>query len=75
MDELGLVDFCYPDGHVCTEDLALYSHRRLHKDDHLLRRGVDWLIFDRQDRAGVPVCLCRPTVPGPGRNAASPAEG
>ena len=60
MHDLGLVDFHYPDGRVLTEDLALYSQRLRHKGDHLVRLGIDWLIFDREDRAGVPVCLCEP---------------
>jgi len=60
MHDLGLVDFHYPDGRVLTEDLALYSQRRLHKCDHVMRLAVDWLIFDREDRAGVSVCLCEP---------------
>ncbi len=60
MDEPGLVDFCYPDGRVQTEDLSMYSRRPLHKGDHVLRLAVDWLVFDREDRAGVPVCLCKP---------------
>ncbi len=64
MDDPGLVEFYYPDGSILIEDLAMHSHRRLHKDDHLQRDGVDWLVFDRVDRAGRPVCLCRPTVPG-----------
>jgi hypothetical protein len=60
MHDLGLADFHYPDGQVLTEDLALYSQRLCHKGDRLVRLGVDWLIFDRVDRAGVSVCLCEP---------------
>jgi len=47
------------------------DHRRLlemahelgpisNKGDHVRRLAVDWLVFDRVDRAGMPVCLCRP---------------
>ena len=61
MDEPGLVEFHYPDGYMTRDDFTLYSFVPRHKGDHLVHAGVDWLIFDREDRAGVPVYLCKPT--------------
>jgi hypothetical protein len=64
----GLIEFRYADGAVVTGEYARFSPRHLIKGDKLEYDGATWLMYDREDRAGVTVHLFSP-VESSGRAA------
>jgi len=57
-----LIEFRYPDGEVVTGDYEQYARHVLTKGDELEYDGQTWLMYDREDRAGVTVHLFAPAV-------------
>jgi hypothetical protein len=55
-----LIEFRYRDGRVGTKDLTLNMHWAPRRGDHLEYDGGEWLVYDREDRGGVTVYLCKP---------------
>jgi hypothetical protein len=56
----GLIEFRYPDGRVGSDDSMLNMHWPPRRGDHLEYDGSEWLVYDREDRGGVTVYLCKP---------------
>jgi hypothetical protein len=57
-----LIEFRYRDGRVVSGDYASYAERRLNRGDRLEFDELVWVMYDREDRGGVTVYLCRPAV-------------
>jgi hypothetical protein len=57
-----LIEFRYADGAVVSGDYAWFSSRTMTKGDRLDYDGQCWLMYDREDRAGVTVYLFSPGV-------------
>lgn len=60
----GLIEFRYSDGRVGHGDFTPYRYWPPHRGDHLAYDGGNWLMYDREDRGGVPVYLFKPAVQG-----------
>jgi hypothetical protein len=60
METDALIEFRYADGEVVTGAFAKYSPRPMTKGDRIEYDGVDWLMYDREDRGGVTVHLFSP---------------
>jgi hypothetical protein len=60
MESRGLIELRYPDGQVVTGDYDDYVVRHLNRGDRFEFREMDWVMYDRVDRLGVTVFLCRP---------------
>jgi hypothetical protein len=73
MQSNGLIEFRYPDGSVVTGEYAEYAPRQLAKGDELEYDGESWLMYDREDRAGVTVHLFSPAESG-GKDVSSRAR-
>ncbi len=61
MESQGIVEFQYANGVVVTRDHARCASRQLTKGDEFEYDGSRWLMYDREDRAGVTVHLCSPS--------------
>lgn len=60
MESRGLIELRYPDGEVVTGDYDDYVVKHLNRGDRFAAREIDWIMYDRVDRLGVTVFLCRP---------------
>jgi hypothetical protein len=60
VESRGAIEFLYADGRVVTGSYENYAGRHLAKGDGLEFDDTDWVMYDRVDRAGVTVYLCRP---------------
>ena len=60
MESRGLIEFRYPDGHVVTGDYDDYADKQLNRGDRFESLDMGWVMYDRVDRLGVTVFLCRP---------------
>jgi hypothetical protein len=61
VESRGLIELHYSDGRVVAapyEDHA--AKRSLNRGDRFESGGVFWAMYDREDRLGVTVYLCRP---------------
>ena len=60
-----MIEFRYADGYVVSGRYEDYAQRRfLNQGDSLEYDNQKWVLFDRVDRAGVTVYLCRPAESG-----------
>jgi len=69
VESRGLVEFRYPDGRVVTADHSTYTKHVLTRGDSLEHDGTTWVMYDREDRAGVTASLFEPV------GGAAPATG
>jgi len=60
VESRGTIEFRYADGRVVTGDYEDHAPRHLTKGAEVEFDGTDWVMYDRVDRAGVTVYLCRP---------------
>jgi hypothetical protein len=56
----GVIEFRHLDGRVVAGEYEHYVSRRLGRGETFESDGVAWVMYDREDRAGVTVYLCRP---------------
>jgi len=59
----GLIEFRYADGRIGTADTTLNSHWLPRRGDHVQHDGANWLVYDREDRDGTTVYLCKQEQP------------
>ena len=62
MESRGLIEFRFPDGSVVTGEYDDYAKKYLNRGDELEFQEIDWVMYDREDRRGVTVFVCRPVV-------------
>jgi len=62
VESRGLIELRYPDGRTVTGDYQEYVNRYLNRGDRFEFLEMDWVMYDREDRRGVTVFLCRPAV-------------
>ena len=62
MESRGLIEFRFPDGTVVTGEYDDYATKYLNRGDEFEFREIDWVMYDREDRRGVTVFVCRPVV-------------
>jgi hypothetical protein len=60
MESRGLIELRYPDGAVVTGDYDDYVDKHLNRGDRFEFKDTGWVMYDRVDRLGVTVFLCRP---------------
>jgi hypothetical protein len=60
MESRGIIEFRYPDGRVVSGDYEDHAERYLGRGDTFQSDDTDWVMYDRVDRGGVTVFLCRP---------------
>ena len=60
MESRGLIELRYPDGRVVTGDYDHYAVKHLNRGDQFEYLDEGWVMYDRVDRLGVTVFLCRP---------------
>jgi len=61
LESRGLIELHYPDGSVVAGPYEDYVSRRfLNRGDVFEASGMTWAMYDREDRLGVVVYLCRP---------------
>jgi hypothetical protein len=63
----GLIELRYPDGRIVTGDYHDYTNKHLNRGDQFEFQEMGWVLYDREDRRGVTVFLCRPAVGADGR--------
>ena len=59
MEWRGLIELQYQDGSVVSGDYDDYTHKYLNRGDQFEFGEVGWVMYDREDRRGVTVFLCR----------------
>ena len=52
---------------IVTGDYDDYANRYLSRGDQFEFEAMGWVMYDREDRGGVPVFLCRPATGAVGR--------
>jgi uncharacterized SAM-dependent methyltransferase len=62
MESRGLIELQYADGSVVTGDYDDYVLKHLNRGDQFEFREEGWVMYDRVDRLGVTVFLCRPAT-------------
>ena len=62
MESRGLIEFRFPDGSVVSGEYDDYAKKYLNRGDELEFQEIDWVMYDREDRRGVTVFVCRPVV-------------
>jgi hypothetical protein len=60
MESRGLIELRYPDGSIVTGDYDDYADKHLNRGDRFEFLEMGWVMYDRVDRRGVTVFLCRP---------------
>jgi hypothetical protein len=60
MESRGLIELQYQDGSVVSGDYDDYTQKYLNRGDQFEFGDVGWVMYDREDRRGVTVFLCRP---------------
>jgi hypothetical protein len=60
VESRGLIELRYPDGSIVTGDYDDYAVKHLNRGDRFEARDMGWVMYDRVDRRGVTVFLCRP---------------
>jgi hypothetical protein len=60
VESRGLIELRYPDGRVVTGDYQDYADKYLNRGDSFQFQETGWVMYDRLDREGVTVFLCRP---------------
>ena len=60
VESRGIIEFRYRDGQVVRGDYEEYTERYLTRGETFEFGGGDWVMYDREDRLGVTVFLCRP---------------
>ena len=60
MDSRGLIEFVYGDGCVVTGVYEDFAERHLTQGAAIEFDEAAWVMYDRVDRGGVTVYLCRP---------------
>jgi hypothetical protein len=59
MESRGLIELQYDDGRVVSGDYDHYTNKYLNRGDQFEFGDVGWVMYDREDRRGVTVFLCR----------------
>jgi hypothetical protein len=62
VESRGLIELRYPDGQIVTGDYDEYVNKHLNRGDRFECLDMGWVMYDRVDRLGVTVFLCRPDV-------------
>ena len=60
VESRGLIELRYPDGSTVTGDYDDYVDKHLNRGDRFEVQEMGWVMYDRVDRLGVTVFLCRP---------------
>ena len=60
MESRGLIELRYPNGEVVTGDYDEYVAKHINRGDRFEFHEMGWVMYDRVDRLGVTVFLCRP---------------
>jgi hypothetical protein len=60
MESRGLIELRYPDGSVVTGEYDDFAKKYLNRGDEFEFSDMGWVMYDREDRRGVTVFVCRP---------------
>ena len=59
VESRGAIEFHHADGHVVTGRFEDFAGGHLSRGDRVTFDGGSWVMYDRLDRGGITVFLCR----------------